>query len=159
MPTPAGTKGRVLHSEARYYDLLAWLLTLGRERAFRERLVELARLEPGEAVLGLAKRVLAEKGLRFRGLQGYDGHLQMAADRAEKKARYFEISSLQHYAIVEQDEVRIDLYTRVGAQWSNEVVEGMMATLILSALKVRIGLASCYEGTSLDQGGAGHPTG
>jgi len=45
------TKGRVLHSEARYYDLLAWMLTLGRERAFRERLVGLARVEPGDTVL------------------------------------------------------------------------------------------------------------
>ena len=45
------TKGLVMHSEARYYDLLAWVLTLGCERAFRERLVELARLEPGEMVL------------------------------------------------------------------------------------------------------------
>jgi SAM-dependent methyltransferase len=31
--------------------LLAWLLTLGRERALRERFVELARLAPGEIVL------------------------------------------------------------------------------------------------------------
>ena len=48
---PLDTKGRVLHSEARYYDLLAWMLTLGRERAFRERLTDLAELRPGAAVL------------------------------------------------------------------------------------------------------------
>ena len=36
MPAPE-TKGLVMHSEARYYDLLAWVLTLGRERPFRER--------------------------------------------------------------------------------------------------------------------------
>ena len=47
-----GTKGRVLHSAAGY-DLLAWLLLLGRERAFRERLVGLARLEPGQSVLDI----------------------------------------------------------------------------------------------------------
>ena len=45
------TRGLVLHSTARYYDALVWLLTLGREGAFRERLVELARLAPGEAAL------------------------------------------------------------------------------------------------------------
>lgn len=50
MPTPA-TRGLILHSAARYYDLLAWLLTFGREHAFRQRLVELARLQPGETVL------------------------------------------------------------------------------------------------------------
>lgn len=49
-PAPA-TKGRVLRAAAPYYDLLAALLTLGRERAFRERLVDLARIAPGEAVL------------------------------------------------------------------------------------------------------------
>ena len=44
------THGRVLHWAARY-DLLVWLLTHGRDRAFRERLVDLARLAPGESVL------------------------------------------------------------------------------------------------------------
>ena len=46
------TRGRVLHA-ARSYDLLAWLLLLGRERAFRDRLVQLARIQPGEAVLDI----------------------------------------------------------------------------------------------------------
>jgi len=42
-PTSAGL---VVHWAARY-DLLIALLTLGRERRFRERLIEPARLEPG----------------------------------------------------------------------------------------------------------------
>src|SRR3569833_2615584 len=41
----------VMHSAARHYDLLAALLTWGREKALRERLVELARIAPGERVL------------------------------------------------------------------------------------------------------------
>ena len=45
------TKGRVLRSGAAFYDMLAALLTLGRERAFRERLVDLARAAPGETLL------------------------------------------------------------------------------------------------------------
>ena len=45
-----GVMGRVLHSPAAY-DLLAGLLLLGRERAFREGLVTLADLEPGQSVL------------------------------------------------------------------------------------------------------------
>jgi ubiquinone/menaquinone biosynthesis C-methylase UbiE len=40
----------VLHSP-RAYDLLVRVLTLGRERRFRERIVELARVEPGESAL------------------------------------------------------------------------------------------------------------
>jgi ubiquinone/menaquinone biosynthesis C-methylase UbiE len=48
--TAPATKGLVLHWAARY-DLLVWLLTRGRDRAFREKLVALARLTAGEAVL------------------------------------------------------------------------------------------------------------
>ncbi len=48
--TAPATTGLVLHWAARY-DLLVWLLTRGRDRAFRETLVDLARLTPGEAVL------------------------------------------------------------------------------------------------------------
>lgn len=48
-----GTDGsieKVIHG-ALAYDVQAWLLTLGNERRFRERLVRLARLAPGESVL------------------------------------------------------------------------------------------------------------
>jgi D-serine deaminase-like pyridoxal phosphate-dependent protein len=47
-------------------------------------------VEPGGPVLELARAVAAEGGLRFAGLQGYDGHLQLLADREEKKARCLE---------------------------------------------------------------------
>jgi SAM-dependent methyltransferase len=42
--------GLVLHHPVRY-DLRVWWHTRGRERAFREQLVSLARLQPGEDVL------------------------------------------------------------------------------------------------------------
>ena len=47
---PNRTAGLILHA-AQGYDWLVWLLTLGRERSFRERMLELARLKSGEAVL------------------------------------------------------------------------------------------------------------
>ena len=47
---PPGTTGLTLHAAA-FYDLTVWLMTLGRERAFREKLLRLACLEPGETVL------------------------------------------------------------------------------------------------------------
>ena len=50
-----GTTGLVVHWAARY-DLLAWLMTLGRERSFREKLLTPARLQPGEAVLATSSR-------------------------------------------------------------------------------------------------------
>lgn len=47
-------------------------------------------VEPGEPVLALARRVQASRGLRFLGLQGYDGHLQMLADPAERRTKCLE---------------------------------------------------------------------
>ena len=85
-----GTKGRVLHSAAGY-DLLAWLLLLGRERAFREQLVRQARLEPGHSVLDIgcgtgslaiaAKRRVGAQGM----VHGIDASPEMIA-RARRKA-------------------------------------------------------------------------
>ena len=37
---------------ARRYDLLIGFVTLGREQAFRQRIADLAKLEPGESVAG-----------------------------------------------------------------------------------------------------------
>jgi hypothetical protein len=45
-----GTSGLVLHRAA-LYDLTLWLLSLGRESAFREKVLRLARLLSGEQVL------------------------------------------------------------------------------------------------------------
>jgi D-serine deaminase-like pyridoxal phosphate-dependent protein len=44
-------------------------------------------VEPGEAALELARRIVKEPGLRFDGLQGYDGHLQLIADLEDKRKR------------------------------------------------------------------------
>lgn len=40
---------------------------------------------PGMPVLELARHILATPGLRFLGLQGYDGQLQLMADAAERQ--------------------------------------------------------------------------
>jgi ubiquinone/menaquinone biosynthesis C-methylase UbiE len=81
---------KVLHS-ARAYDLLVWVLTLGRERALRERLVGLARLESGEAALdvgcGTGALALAAKDRVGPGSHvcGVDPSSEMVA-RARRKA-------------------------------------------------------------------------
>ena len=85
------TNGLVIHWAARY-DLLAWLLTGGRERAFRERLIELAGLAPGESVLdiGCGTGTLAIAATRHAGptgaVYGIDASPQMIA-RATRKGR------------------------------------------------------------------------
>ena len=42
-------------------------------------------VNPGEPALILARQIASTPGLRFVGLQGYDGHLQMLGDAAERR--------------------------------------------------------------------------
>jgi D-serine deaminase-like pyridoxal phosphate-dependent protein len=44
-------------------------------------------VEPGEPALALARQVADRPGLRFVGLQGYDGHLQLLPDAKERRER------------------------------------------------------------------------
>lgn len=44
-------------------------------------------VEPGEPALALARRIHNSPGLRFLGLQGYDGHLQLLPDPAERRTK------------------------------------------------------------------------
>ena len=87
----AAKPGLVLHAAATY-DLLISLVTIGRERAFRETMLRLAHLEPGESVLDVgcgtgslaiaAKRQVGPRGT----VCGLDASVKMVT-RAEKKAR------------------------------------------------------------------------
>jgi ubiquinone/menaquinone biosynthesis C-methylase UbiE len=85
------TTGLIVHWAARY-DFLVWLITLGRERAFRENLVRLARLQLGETVLdvGCGTGTLAISAKQRVGstgtVCGIDASPEMIA-RAKKKAR------------------------------------------------------------------------
>jgi Uma2 family endonuclease len=70
-------------------------------------------------------------------------------DRGRKKFDYFATPSIQQYAIIEQDARRVDLYTRSGDRWTDEIVEGD-AALTLSSIGVEITLDAIYEDTELD---------
>ncbi len=86
-----GTTGLVLHRAA-LYDLTLWLLSLGREKGLRERVLRLARLSPSEQVLDVgcgtgtlaiaAKQQVGTTGTVY----GVDASPEMLA-RANKKAR------------------------------------------------------------------------
>lgn len=88
---PAAAPGLTLHAPL-LYDLTVGLLTLGRERAFRQNLLRFAELQPGETVLDVgcgtgslalaAKRQVGASGAVF----GVDASAEMLA-RAERKAR------------------------------------------------------------------------
>jgi len=90
--TAPPTTGRVLHWAARY-DLLVWLLTHGRHRAFRKRLVGLARLSAGESILdvGCGTGSVAIAAKRQVGADGavvaIDASPEMIARARSKAAR------------------------------------------------------------------------
>ena len=87
----AHTSGIVLHSPI-LYDLTVWLAFLGKETAFRDKILKLARIATGESVLdvGCGTGTLAIAAERLVGpagaVYGVDASLEMLA-RAERKAR------------------------------------------------------------------------
>lgn len=90
-PAPA-TTGAVMRMSARSYDLLVWLLTLGREGSLRERMLAPAQLREGEAVLdvGCGTGTLAIAARRHVGARGMVRGIDPSPDmiaRAERKAR------------------------------------------------------------------------
>ncbi len=96
MPVAAGdqtplTSGIVLHSPI-LYDLTVWLAFLGKEQAFREKVLHFARLATGESLLdvGCGTGTLAIAAKRHVGpngaVYGVDASPEMLA-RAEKKAK------------------------------------------------------------------------
>lgn len=70
-----------------------------------------------------------------------------ATDHGEKLREYQMLESLHHYLIVSQREPRIELYTRKDDDhWDYQAVEGLGATLTLTALSVTLALTEIYEG-------------
>ena len=69
-------------------------------------------------------------------------------DRGRKKFDYFATPSIRQYALIEQDERLIDLYTRTGDGWIDEIIEGD-AVLNLSSIGIEVSLDVIYEDTEL----------
>ena len=70
----AETKGHTIHSWARYYDIAVGIISLGRERKFRQAALELVEIEPGMSILdvgcGTGSLTIAAKQK-----QGIDGQV------------------------------------------------------------------------------------
>jgi ubiquinone/menaquinone biosynthesis C-methylase UbiE len=102
---PSRTTGRVLH-RARAYDLLAWLLLRGRERAFRRKILSIAGLSPGQSVLDVGcgtgtLAILAKEHVGPAGaVHGIDASPEMIA-RARRKAKSTRIDVAFENAVVE----------------------------------------------------------
>ena len=100
------TSGLVIHWAARY-DLLVWLVTRGRERAFRQHLLELAAVRTGESVLdiGCGTGTLAIAATTHVGptgrVVGIDASPQMVA-RATRKAIRAGTPAIFQLAVAEQ---------------------------------------------------------
>jgi len=86
-----GIRNGIIH-RAVQYDLFVKLATLGRERSMRERMLDLARIAPGESVLdvgcGTGTLAIAAKGrVGDAGtVDGIDASAEMI-ERARKKAK------------------------------------------------------------------------
>ena len=121
-----GTTGHVLHW-ARAYDVLVWVLTLGNERRFRQRLAELARLEAGQSVLdvgcGTGALAIAAKGFVGAGgeVAGVDPSPEMVA-RAKRKAAKAGV------------EVRFDVGTIEALPFPDATFDTVLSSLMLHHL-------------------------
>jgi D-serine deaminase-like pyridoxal phosphate-dependent protein len=87
-------------------------------------------VEPGEPALALAQLIQGSPGLKFAGLQGYDGHLQMLADAQERraKAEHGLRRLAETRALIERAGLRIEVVTGAGTGTLPYAVESGVLT-------------------------------
>jgi D-serine deaminase-like pyridoxal phosphate-dependent protein len=73
-------------------------------------------VEPGQPALILARQIHTSPNLRFVGLQGYDGHLQLLADSAERRAKCLDglEKLIGTRRLLERDGIPVDVVTGAG---------------------------------------------
>ena len=77
-------------------------------------------VEPGEAVLTLARQAAQSDGITLRGVMGYEGHLQPVRDRAERESRAQSALHALVTAATTADGVEPAVRGRVG-RWHGDV--------------------------------------
>lgn len=100
------TSGKLIH-RARAYDVMVWLLLHGKERAFRERLLDLAHVTSGQSVLdiGCGTGSLAIAASRRVGANGVVHGIDAASEmieRARVKAGKAHVNATFTHAAVEE---------------------------------------------------------
>jgi len=88
--TSTHTSGVVLHG-ARFYDLIAWIFLRGKERAFRDKVADIAGIKSGESVLDVgcgtgSLTIVAKRRAGSSEVCGIDAAPEMIA-KATKKAK------------------------------------------------------------------------
>jgi Uma2 family endonuclease len=72
-----------------------------------------------------------------------------AADRGYKFESYRQLDSLRQYALVAQDRVLVELYSRRGEEWVLSECNGLDDILRLDSLQCEVPLREIYEKTNL----------
>jgi ubiquinone/menaquinone biosynthesis C-methylase UbiE len=89
----AETKGHTIHSWARYYDLVVGIISLGRERKFRQAALEIVDIKPGMNILdvgcGTGSLTIAakqEQGIdgQVVGIDPSSNMVNLAQEKADK---------------------------------------------------------------------------
>jgi Uma2 family endonuclease len=70
-------------------------------------------------------------------------------DRGSKWLAYQQIGSLEQYVLISQDEVRVDVFSRVGDRWEYRIIDELPSKLSLPTIDLDVPLAEIYEDTSL----------
>lgn len=70
-------------------------------------------------------------------------------DRDDKWRAYQALPSLQHYLLISQDQVLVEMFTRRDGSWQPLTATGLDAVLPLSALGLTLPRKAIYRGTSL----------
>lgn len=73
----------------------------------------------------------------------------VSIDRREKRASYTSLASLNEYAIVDQDRMRVELYRRENNRWQGYVLQNASDWLESSCLGLRLTLEALYDGVEL----------